>query len=89
MARELLHQVENLERRSKEYNVWVKRKEKFIKSDNYIQVAAGIMLEKELAPPGMTKEQLVNELKVAHPTGKESNQIIVKFCSDRSETVLC
>ena len=80
MARDLLNQVENLERRSREYNVRNKSKDKFSKADNYIEVAAGIMLEKEVAPPGMTKKQLVNELEVAHPIGKESNQIIVKFC---------
>ena len=38
------------------------------------------MVEKNVASPGMTKEQLVNELEVAHPIGKDSNQIIVKFC---------
>ena len=92
MARESLNQVENLERRSRKYNVSIKSKEKFNKADNYIEVAAGIMLEKEVAPPGMTKEQMVNELEVAHPIGKESNQIIVKFCRRpvrNHETVLC
>ena len=46
MAHDLLNQVENLERRSREYNVRIKSKDKFSKADNYIEVAAGIMLEK-------------------------------------------
>ena len=53
IARELLNQVEDLERRSRKYNVRIKSKEKFYKADNYIEVAAGIMLEKKVAPPGM------------------------------------
>ena len=57
MLRDLLNQVENLERRSREYNVRIKSKDKFNKADNYIEVAAGIMLEKEVATPGMRRNR--------------------------------